>query len=123
MADVNLRREYTHGELRREDLKPDPTDQFALWFEQAQQAGVLEPNAMSLATVSGAGQPSLRTVLMKSFDRQGFVFYTNLESRKSKEIGENAKVALLFPWIALERQVIVTGQAERISWAETAKYF
>ena len=123
MAEVNLRREYTHGELRREDLKPDPIDQFALWFDQAQQAGLLEPNAMSLATVSAAGQPSLRTVLMKSFDKAGFVFYTNLESRKSKEIGENAKVALLFPWIALERQVIIAGQAERISWAETAKYF
>src|SRR4051794_20636083 len=119
MAEVNLRREYTHGELRPEELKPDPIEQFALWFEQAQKANLLEPNAMSLATVSAAGQPSLRTVLMKSFDQHGFVFYTNLESRKSKEIGENPKVALLFPWIALERQVIVVGTAERISWAET----
>jgi pyridoxamine 5'-phosphate oxidase len=123
MADVNLRREYTHGELRLQELKTDPIEQFALWFAQAQTANVLEPNAMSLATVSASGQPSLRTVLMKSFDQRGFVFYTNLQSRKAREIGENAKVALLFPWIALERQVIIAGSAEKISWSETLKYF
>src|SRR3954451_16257465 len=123
MAEVNLRREYTHGELRPEELKPDPIEQFALWFEQAQKANLLEPNAMSLATVSAAGQPSLRTVLMKSFDQRGFVFYTNLQSRKAREISENGRVALLFPWIALERQVIIAGVAEKVSAGETLQYF
>jgi pyridoxamine 5'-phosphate oxidase len=98
-------------------------DQFAKWFQQATDAQVIQPNAMGLATVSAAGQPSLRTVLLKSYDAGGFVFFTNLESRKACEIAENPRVALLFAWLSLERQVVVTGTAQRVSTAEAMKYF
>src|SRR4051794_14383160 len=84
-----MRAEYTRGELKPEDLKPDPIEQFAVWFEQACNAGILEPNAMSLATVSSSGQPSLRTVLLKSYNESGFVFFTNLQSQKAREIAGN----------------------------------
>ncbi|MDB6109667.1 MAG: Pyridoxamine 5-phosphate oxidase [Pedosphaera sp.] len=117
------RSEYTRGELRRADLKPSPFDQFAVWFEEACRGGVIEPNAMSLATAWADGRPLVRTVLMKSYDAHGFVFFTNLESRKARQIRENPNIALLFPWLALERQVIVTGKAERVSLAETLAYF
>jgi pyridoxamine 5'-phosphate oxidase len=118
-----MRAEYTKGELNREDLKANPIEQFAAWFDQACKAGILEPNAMSLATVSSSGEPSLRTVLLKSYDANGFLFFTNLESQKAREIAGNNHVALLFPWLLLERQVIIRGTAERISMAETLKYF
>jgi len=118
-----LRSEYTRGELRREDLKSDPFQQFALWFEEACRTGMVDPNAMSLATASASARPSLRTVLLKGYDGRGFVFFTNLESRKAREIGENPQVSLLFPWLNLERQVIVYGLAEKISTAETLAYF
>jgi len=118
-----LRSEYTRGELRREDLKSDPVQQFALWFEEACRTGMVDPNAMSLATASVTARPSLRTVLLKGYDARGFVFFTNLESRKAREIGENPQVSLLFPWLILERQVIVYGVAEKISTAETLAYF
>jgi pyridoxamine 5'-phosphate oxidase len=120
---ANLRAEYTAAELRLENLRPDPIEQFELWFEQARSAGVLEPNAMGLATVAADGQPSLRTVLLKYVDKRGFVFFTNLESRKAREMATNPRVALLFPWLALQRQVVITGAAERVSTAETLKYF
>jgi pyridoxamine 5'-phosphate oxidase len=119
----SIRSEYQKGALERADLKADPFEQFALWFEQACQGGVIEPNAMSLATVSGDGRPLARTVLLKSYDTRGFVFYTNLESRKARQISENPNVSLLFPWLALERQVIIAGAAERISTGETLAYF
>ncbi len=119
----DMRSEYARGHLRREDLKPDPIEQFTLWFEQVCRAGVIEPNAMSLATVGADGRPSARTVLLKSYDARGFVFFTNLESRKSRQIAENPRVCLLFPWLALERQVIIGGPAERISTAEVLAYF
>jgi len=115
--------EYTRGKLERDDLKPDPVDQFSLWLEQACQAGIREPNAMTLATVGGDGRPSVRTVLLKGFDARGFVFFTNLESTKARQIAENANVALLFLWLALERQASIRGRAERLSTAETVKYF
>jgi pyridoxamine 5'-phosphate oxidase len=117
------RHEYSAGELQREGLKQDPIEQFAAWFTQACEANVLEPNAMSLATVGADGQPSLRTVLLKSYDPDGFVFFTNFHSRKAREIQQNARVSLLFPWLALERQVIVIGAAERISTAQSLRYF
>jgi pyridoxamine 5'-phosphate oxidase len=120
---LSTRKDYTAGELRREDLLADPIEQFAVWFTQACEANVLEPNAMSLATVSAEGQPSLRTVLLKSYDATGFVFFTNLQSRKAREIERNPRVSLLFPWLALERQVIVVGSAERISTMQTLQYF
>jgi len=120
---AEMRHEYTRGELRREELRIDPFEQFTLWFEDAARGAILEPNAMSLATASRAGRPSLRTVLLKSFDARGFVFFTNLESRKGREIAENPQVGLLFPWLALERQVVINGQAEKVSPAETQAYF
>ena len=119
----SLRVEYLQGELRREDLASDAIAQFAKWFGQATDAQVIQPNAMSLATVSAAGQPSLRTVLLKSYDAGGFIFFTNLESRKAREIAANPRVALLFGWLSLERQVVVTGTAQRVSTAEAMRYF
>jgi pyridoxamine 5'-phosphate oxidase len=120
---IETRSEYTRGELDHENLKACPFDQFAFWFEQAVSSKILEPNAMSLATCGTNLRPSVRTVLMKSFDRKGFVFFTNLESRKAREIGENPNVTLLFPWLALERQIIIGGAAEKVSTAETLAYF
>jgi len=120
---LTTRHEYTAGELRREDLDADPIEQFSAWFAQACEGSVLEPSAMSLATVSPQGQPSLRTVLLKSYDADGFVFFTNRESRKAREMERNARVSLLFPWIAQERQVIVMGTAEQISKVQTLRYF
>lgn len=118
-----LRRNYTRGALRRADLQPDPLKQFEKWFGEAMSLGVPEPNAMALATASAAGVPSLRTVLLKSYDARGLVFYTSYESPKAREIAENPNVALMFPWLTLERQVIFKGTASRISNAESLKYF
>jgi pyridoxamine 5'-phosphate oxidase len=118
-----MRREYSDKGLRRNDLNPDPFTQFELWFKQACDAGILEPNAMSLATASPEGQPTVRTVLLKGLDRRGFVFFTNLESTKARQIAANPQVALLFPWLALERQVTVTGAAVKLSMGEVMKYF
>ncbi len=117
------RQDYQNIPLTRDQLQADPMQQFTLWFEQACKAGILEPNAMSLATVAADGQPSLRTVLLKFFDAQGFVFYTNFGSRKAREIADNPRVALLFPWVELARQVTVIGTAHRISTVESARYF
>ena len=120
---IETRSEYTRGELDLDQLKPSPFDQFALWFGQAMAARVIEPNAMSLATTGADQRPLVRTVLMKSYDERGFVFFTNLESRKARQMAENANVSLLFPWLALERQVIISGSVERVSTAETLAYF
>ena len=118
-----LRKEYANPVLTREMLDPDPYRQFERWFEQTCAAGLSEPNAMTLATVGADGQPTLRTVLLKLFDRDGFVFYTNYGSRKAQQIAVNSRVALLFPWVKLARQVAVTGVAEKVSLAESARYF
>lgn len=118
-----MRLEYTRGKLEREDLNPDPFEQFKVWFEEACRAGMVDPNAMSLATASTAARPSVRTVLLKGFDNRGFVFFTNFGSRKAREIAENPQVALLFPWLALERQVIINGPVAKISTAESLAYF
>jgi pyridoxamine 5'-phosphate oxidase len=118
-----LRREYTQAGLDRQTLDPDPFKQFSLWFQQAIQAEVLEPNAMQIATVSTDGKPTLRTVLLKSYDTDGFVFFTNYSSQKSQQIGENPQVALLLFWKELERQVEITGRAEKISTLESLRYF
>lgn len=118
------RRSYERGALTRDSLDPNPFEQFRRWFTEATDCGeVLEPNAMTLSTVDGNGQPNSRTVLLKAYDERGLVFFTNYESRKAEEISVNPRVALLFPWIALERQVKVRGMAEKISRAETVKYF
>jgi pyridoxamine 5'-phosphate oxidase len=119
----NLRREYVKDGLTRELLADDPFDQFARWFEQASKAEVLEPNAMSLATAGADGRVTVRTVLLKYFGRDGFVFFTNYESTKASQIASNPHVCLLFPWLALERQAIVEGRAEKVSRRETLSYF
>jgi len=121
---INLQRsEYDSGKLDRTDLKTSPFEQFAAWFEQACQAKVIEPNAMSLATAGANAHPLVRTVLLKSYDTRGFVFFTNLESRKARQLKENPNASLLFPWLALQRQVIISGKVERISTAESLAYF
>ncbi len=117
------RREYDYGKLSRESLLDNPFDQFTLWMNQAIEAKVQDPTAMSVATVNSEGKPWQRMVLLKGFNEQGFVFYTNLGSRKAKEIENNAQVSLHFPWLQLDRQVIVGGRAERLSTGEVIKYF
>ncbi len=118
-----FRREYLKGGLSRQDLDPDPTVQFSRWFEQARSTEIADPTAMVLATVGAGGCPSQRTVLLKYFDRQGFVFFTNYGSRKATEIAGNPRVSLLFVWLDLERQVMVSGVAGKISAADSARYF
>ncbi|MBY5991251.1 pyridoxamine 5'-phosphate oxidase [Ferrimonas balearica] len=124
MSDLSdIRREYLKGGLRRKDLPSDPLELFERWLEQAKIAQVLDPTAMSLATVDERGQPFQRVVLLKQYDQKGFVFYTNLGSRKSQHIAHNPKVSLLFPWQSLERQIHITGTAEKLSATEALKYF
>ena len=108
--------------LSREMLDSNPYKQFELWFKQACEVDVVDANAMSLATVSVDGKPSIRTVLLKTFDNRGFVFFTNLSSQKSRQIQANPNVAVLFPWTELERQIEITGIAEKISMSESLKY-
>jgi len=117
------RREYDYGKLSRESLLDSPFDQFKLWMAQAIEADIQDPTAMSVATVSTEGKPWQRMVLLKDFDERGFVFYTNLGSRKAAEIAGNAQVSLHFPWLQLDRQVIVGGRAERLSTVDVMKYF
>lgn len=118
-----LREKYMRAGLGREDLRGNPLDQFQAWFDQACQSGIVLPNAMSLATVSKEGNPGLRTVLLKHFDESGFIFFTNYESSKSRDIEGNSSVAALLPWIALERQVVIRGMAERTPPSLSRKYF
>jgi pyridoxamine 5'-phosphate oxidase len=120
---ATLRRDYRGRPLHRSDLAADPVVQFQQWFAEALDASVLDPNAMSIATVDAGGQPSLRTVLLKYFDATGFVFYTNLDSRKAQEIKANPQVALLFYWAEIDRQVRITGTATRTSATENLRYF
>ena len=119
----HFRREYLKGGLSRSGLNPDPVQQFTTWFEQARSTEIADPTAMVLATVGSNGQPSQRTVLLKYYDNNGFVFFTNFESRKAGEIAANSRVSLLFVWLELERQIQINGTASRISAAESAKYF
>ncbi len=118
-----IRRNYTTGGLRRDDLKDDPIDFFNHWLQQAIDAKLTDPTAMTLATVDGAGQPYQRIVLLKQVDQHGLVFYTNFESRKAKHIESNSKVSVHFPWHPLERQVHVTGVVEKLTIAENMHYF
>ena len=120
---ADMRAQYSTTGVRREDLRDDPVEQFRTWFDQACQAGIAEPNAMSLATAWRDGRPLARTVLLKQYDERGFVFFTNLESRKARQLAENPRAALLFPWVALERQVMITGAVERVSIADATAYF
>lgn len=119
---THLRREFRQSGLRREELDASPIVQFSQWFSQAKEAGVVEPSAMSLATADD-DNIGVRTVLLKFFDEKGFVFFTNYDSKKSHQLGSRAQAALLFPWLALERQVKIMGKVERISTLESIKYF
>ena len=124
MMDIaDLRREYTKGGLHRDELPLDPLDLFEKWLRLACDAKLPDPTAMSIATVDEGGRPYQRIVLLKHYDAQGFVFYTNLGSRKAQHIAKNNQVSLLFPWHTLERQVHVTGVAEALSPLEVVKYF
>ena len=118
-----LRREYTQAGLSKANLAANPFLQFETWFQQANQAHITEVNAMQIATSTAQGRPSLRTVLLKAFDEQGFVFYTNYHSQKAQQIAENPQVAALFFWKELERQVEITGRIEKVSTLESLKYF
>jgi pyridoxamine 5'-phosphate oxidase len=117
------RSEYELGKLDESDLKPNPFDQFAVWFKEALQAKIQDANSMSLATCGKDARPCVRTVLLKSYDQNGFVFFTNLESRKARQIQENPNASLLFPWLPLQRQVIVNGAVTKVSTAEALAYF
>jgi pyridoxamine 5'-phosphate oxidase len=124
MLDIaDLRREYTRGGLHSEDLPANPLDLFEKWLRQACDAKLPDPTAMSVATVDRDGRPYQRIVLLKHYDDNGFVFYTNLGSRKAQQIAANNQVSLLFPWHTLDRQVHVTGVAEQLSPLEVLKYF
>jgi len=123
MSLEDTRREYQYGRLTRESLKDSPIDQFRFWMEQAIGSSLSDPTAMCLATVNTEGKPWQRTVLLKDFDERGFMFYTNLGSRKARDIAGNAQVSLIFPWMQLDRQVIVGGRAEKLSKIDVLKYF
>jgi pyridoxamine 5'-phosphate oxidase len=118
-----MRISYDRGELLEADLAPEPLTQFRRWLADAVAEGLAEPNAMVLATVSAAGQPSARTVLLKDADTRGFVFYTNLRSRKGGELAETGRASCVFPWLPLHRQVVVVGSVQEVPRAEAADYF
>ena len=125
-AAMNLadeRKSYLRAQLRREDLHADPLAQFRRWMDEAVAEGVVEPTAMSLATAGRDGRPRVRTVLLKGVNEGGFVFYTNFGSRKGRHLTENPAASLLLPWLALERQVIVSGPVENVDDDEARAYF
>ena len=119
----DIRREYSLGEMHSENVPDDPMELFNCWLEVVKDSEIKDPTAMSLATVDENGQPFQRIVLLKRFGDDGFVFFTNLESRKAQHIAINAQVSLLFPWHTLEKQVAITGVAEPLSKTEVLKYF
>ena len=118
-----MRREYAREGLAEADVDADPVVQFGRWFEQAEQGGLLEPHAMTLATATPDGRPSARMVLLRDFDERGFCFYTNYQSRKGDELAANPRAALVFWWDKLERQVRIEGRVGRTSRAESEAYF
>lgn len=120
---AGMREEYAAGGLTEDDLTREPMQLFARWFDEVLSAGLHEPNAMIVSTVSGAGQPSSRTVLLKGFAEDGFRFFSNTGSRKGAELAVNPAVSLLFPWHALERQVRVEGLVSALAREEVAEYF
>lgn len=120
---ASLRQEYLRASLDASDVDPDPFRQFARWFEEATAAKLPEANAMTLATVGVDGHPSARIVLLKGVTDRGFVFYTNLRSRKGRDLECHPRAALLFHWVALERQVRVEGEVERVADADADAYF
>src|SRR5690606_37400474 len=123
MSVADLRQNYEKFELLEASLAASPIEQFTLWFAEAIQANVPEPNAMTLATVDSAGRPSARIVLLKGFDERGLTFFTNYTSRKGRELEQNPQASLLFFWPSLERQVRLEGTVEKTSAAESDEYF
>jgi pyridoxamine 5'-phosphate oxidase len=123
MSVADLRMEYARAGLTEEHIDPDPIRQFGIWFTEAQEAGLPEPNAMTVASASREGVPSARIVLLKGFDERGFVFYTNYDSQKGRELTDNPRAALTFYWAALERQVRVSGTVNMVSREESQRYF
>jgi pyridoxamine 5'-phosphate oxidase len=117
------RREYLRGRLDRPNLQDSPFDQLGGWLQQAQEAGLKDPTAMVLATVDATGQPRQRTVLLKDIDQQGLTFFTNLNSTKARDMTANPRVSVLFPWLALDRQVSVTGIVSAVSSVDSQAYF
>lgn len=120
---AHLRRDHGVRPLELEDLDPDPIVQFGKWLEEALAEGLMLPNTMTLATATPEGRPSARMVLLKGFDHEGFVFFTNYESRKARELSANPYAALVFYWARLERQVRVEGRVERVSAEDSDEYF
>ncbi|MEU7904044.1 pyridoxamine 5'-phosphate oxidase [Actinoplanes sp. NPDC049118] len=121
---AGMRRDYTERSgLLETDLAADWLGQFTRWFNEAQAAGLPEPNAMIVATADAGARPSARTVLLKEYDERGFVFFTNYRSRKGVEALSNPVASLVFPWFGMQRQVLVTGAVERVDRAETEAYF
>jgi pyridoxamine 5'-phosphate oxidase len=118
-----LRKSYFRGVLERDRLEPDPVKQFERWFAEALSAGLVEPSAMALATADADGRPSVRMVLLKEVSQAGFVFYTNYQSRKARELAMNPFAALCFYWEALERQVRIEGEVEKLPEALSDAYF
>ncbi len=123
MALADLRKDYSLAGLLEKDLARDPFRQFDKWFQEAEAAKIPEPNAMVCSLATTDGRPSSRIVLLKAVDGRGFVFYTNYDSRKGRELSANPRASLLFPWIAMERQVIVEGTVTRLTREESAAYF
>jgi pyridoxamine 5'-phosphate oxidase len=120
---ADLRKDYSLAGLAEKDLARDPFRQFEKWFQEAEAAKVTEPNAMTLATSTREGRPSARTVLLKNIDGRGFVFFSNYESRKGRELHENPHATIVFPWLALERQVIVEGTIAKVPREVSEAYF
>ena len=123
MSLADLRKEYSLAGLAEKDLARDPFRQFEKWFQEAEASKLVEPNAMVLSTAARDGRPSGRTVLLKNVDGRGFVFYTNYESRKGRELDGNPRASLVFPWFAFERQVIVEGTVTKVTREESEAYF
>ncbi|HTD06170.1 pyridoxamine 5'-phosphate oxidase [Undibacterium sp.] len=123
MSLADLRKDYKQASLSETEVDSDPIRQFSNWFEQATQADVPEPNAMSLATADSRGRPSSRIVLIKGFDHRGFCWFTNYDSKKGDDLADNPFAALLFHWVELERQVRIEGRVEKLSEQESEAYF
>lgn len=119
----SLKKQYSDLGISKDSVHKDPFEQFKLWFDQATDSGIAEPNGFSLCTVSKDATPSQRTVLMKGYDTGGFIFYTNYYSRKAKQLDENNFVSMLFPWYELHRQINVEGTVTRVSQENSEKYF
>jgi pyridoxamine 5'-phosphate oxidase len=123
MSLADMRKDYALAGLTEKDLARDPFRQFEKWFQEAEAAKIHEPNAMTLTTATRDGRPSGRTVLLKHVDGRGFVFYSNYQSRKGRELELNPQATLVFPWLILERQVIIEGSVTRVAREESETYF